>query len=64
MAKFAVVDHASHNVLGEYSTQAQAEELRARLVAADDRADKNLKIHAVEDAEAPETAAVVSIDRV
>jgi hypothetical protein len=63
MAKFAVVDHVTHNILGEYPTKSQAEDLRARLVHADPRADEGLEIHVVEDAQAEAVAEVVLIER-
>jgi hypothetical protein len=64
MAKFAVVDHATNNILGEYPSEDQAKELRARLVDADPSVEKEVQIHAIEDADAPELAAEVSFERV
>jgi hypothetical protein len=64
MSKFAVVDHATHNILGEYPSEGQAEELRARLVEADPSVERDLQIHSIEEAHAPELADVVSVERV
>jgi hypothetical protein len=64
MAKFAVIDHKTHNILGEYPTEEHAAELRARLIAADPSVEDELEICVVENAAAPELAAEVSVERV
>jgi hypothetical protein len=63
MTTFAVVDHGSNNILGEYATERQAEELLIRLVHADPRVEKDLAIHTVRDAKAPDLAAEVTFER-
>jgi hypothetical protein len=60
MTIFALIDHQSHNVLGEFSSREDAEDLRAMLVNQDSRGAKGLEIHEDVDAEdPPETAGFV-----
>jgi hypothetical protein len=62
MTKYAVVDHATHNILGEYSTEAEAEALLIRLAEADERAEADLGLHTVEGAEASGTIGIVTLE--
>lgn len=60
MATYAVIDHATHNILGEYSDPKEAEALVERLVAADASVRGDLEIRKAETT-APELAASVTI---
>ena len=60
MTTFAVIDRASHNILGEYADADTADALRARLIEADPTVEHDLEIRAVE-AEAPEPTHAVAV---
>jgi len=60
MTTFAVIDHASHNILGEYPDEETAQALRARLISADPSVEHDLEIRAVE-ADAPEPTRAVAV---
>jgi hypothetical protein len=60
MTTYAVIDHATHNILGEYSNPKEAEALVERLVASDGSVRGDLAIHEVE-ATAPDLAASVTV---
>lgn len=63
MTTYALVDHASHNVLIEDGSRAAVEALYERLVAADARARGDLEIVEHEDGPAPEESATVVVAR-
>jgi hypothetical protein len=60
MTTFAVIDHASHNVLGEYADRDDARALWVRLIETDPTVEHDLEIRAVE-AEAPEPTRAVAV---
>jgi hypothetical protein len=61
MSLFAVIDSASHNVLGEYPELSQANALVERLVDADPSVSRDLYVREVAGAEAPEAASAVAV---
>ena len=61
MTIYALVDHASHNVLIEDPSRAAVEALFDRLVAADGRARADLEIVEHEDGPAPHEAAAAIV---
>lgn len=56
MPTYALIDDASHNVLGEFASRQEAEEMRAELVAADPSVERDLRVSETTSSSPPPTS--------
>ena len=58
MTTYALIDDATHNILGEFASRDEAEELRAKLIAADSSVERDLRISEAESSGPPPAPAI------